>query len=106
MSTAMPETVLDDLTMTAFDMQFEPMYEVVILDSDTTSFFEVIVACVVLFQYEKEEAQAIADKVDATGEASVHVAEKKEAEKYKTALATFNVLSEVRPVTQGDPSAD
>ena len=75
------------------DALFEDLYAVVILDSDTTTFAEVERACMVLFAYGREEAEALSHRVHTTGEAVAAVMARREAARTVSALRAGNVRS-------------
>lgn len=77
----------------------DSLWAVVILNTDYTTFGEVINACMVLFGYSRSNAQRLADRVHTEGEAEVDAMPKAEAQEATVKLAAGNVKSEIRPLS-------
>jgi ATP-dependent Clp protease adapter protein ClpS len=78
------------------DSAFDTLWKVTILDSDKTTYDEVIVSCIVLFGFTPANALQLAHQVNDTGEADAHVCSEQEANQFVVALRRYNVRAEAR----------
>jgi ATP-dependent Clp protease adapter protein ClpS len=91
------DTDLEALLGLDIDSAFDDLYNVVVLDDDVTSFQTVIVALVVLFEFEPEAAWEKANEVHTTGRAVATVCPKDEAERGVRGLHGFKIQAKIEP---------
>jgi ATP-dependent Clp protease adapter protein ClpS len=90
---AMPDTTHDTTIEQAVDDLFDDAFAVVILDSDTTTFDEVELACVEMFGFTRSAAHELALHVHHRGSAVAAVLPRHAAEEAARQLTARNVRS-------------